>query len=432
MFPMSNKPSPDSSRRDRELEAARKISQALFQRLKVEELVEESLQTALDVVDGQAGCVLLANADSKQLVFYCAKGDKAPPKGTGFPWHEGIAGTVFKTGEPVVTGNVKGDTRHFQGIDRDTGFDTHDMIALPLKKWEGEPIGVLEVLNKKEGRLNEDDVAILTIIASFTAMAVEQARLYEDAKLAEVVRVLGDIGHDVKNMLMPVLTGASLLKTEIDEVCNLLPTVDLRKAKASQEMCHEILEMVDRNARRIQDRVKEIADCVKGLCSPPNFSPCKMQWVISQVIDMLQFSANEKGIVLLQEGLEELPAIQADERRLFNAFYNLVNNAIWEVPAGGSVTIQGDVDSATGGVCVRVKDTGRGMPAEIRNSLFSASAISRKAGGTGLGTKIVKDVVDAHSGQISVESEVNVGTTFFIHLPMTPEKPSSASAPPRS
>jgi len=60
------------------------------------------------------------------------------------------------------------------------------------------------------------------------------------------------------------------------------------------------------------------------------------------------------------------------------------------------------------------------MPAEIRDSLFSSSAISRKAGGTGLGTKIVKDVVHAHHGNISVESEVGIGTTFNIDLPIAP------------
>lgn len=67
-------------------------------------------------------------------------------------------------------------------------------------------------------------------------------------------------------------------------------------------------------------------------------------------------------------------------------------------------------------------DTGRGMPPEIRDSLFSARAVSRKAGGTGLGTKIVKDVVEAHKGQITVESEIGVGTTFHIRLPLDPAK----------
>ena len=68
------------------------------------------------------------------------------------------------------------------------------------------------------------------------------------------------------------------------------------------------------------------------------------------------------------------------------------------------------------------------MPPEVRDSLFTSKAVSTKPGGTGLGTKIVKDVVAAHGGSISVDSQEGVGTTFHIRLPLhqadvsTPEK----------
>jgi signal transduction histidine kinase len=407
-------------RNERELEAARKISEALFQHLGVEDVVKQGLKIALEVVNGQAGCVLLANPETKELVFYHAIGDRPPKPGTAFPWTQGIAGAVFATGEPFVIQDVKEDQRHLGAIDQITGFHTQDMIALPLKRWEGDPIGVLEVMNKREARLNQDDVAILTIIASFTALSIEQARLFQEAKLAEVARILGNIGHDVKNMLMPVLCGASMLKDEINEVFADLPTFDPNKGQASHETCLEVIEMVTNNAKRIQERVKEIADCVKGLTSPPRFAPCKLHHVVASVFDTLKLMAQEKGITLLHEGILELPEMQADESRLFNAFYNLVNNAIAEVPHGGSITIKAQIESKGKTVHVSVMDTGRGMPAEIRDRLFTSRVISQKQGGTGLGTKIVKDVIEAHFGEIAVESEMNVGTTFHIHLPMEP------------
>ena len=411
---------PQNDRRERELDAARRISEALFQHLSVEELVEQGLKIALEVVNGQAGCVLLAKPETKELVFYHAIGDKAPEPGTAFPWTQGIAGSVFAKGEPIVIQDVKGDQRHLEQFDLNTGFTTEDMIALPLKRWEGYPIGVLEVMNKRDGRLDQDDVAILSIIASFTALSIEQARLFQEAKLAEVARILGDIGHDVKNLLMPVLCGASLLKDEIDEVFAEMKSPAPVKAKKSHEMCHEIIEMLSNNARRIQDRVKEIGDCVKGLSSPPKFSSCKIFHVVASVFDTLKLFAQEKGITLHHEGIQDLPPIQADEGRLFNAFYNLVNNAVTEVPSGGTITIRGKIYPEDQTLHIEVVDTGRGMPAEIRDSLFTASAMSKKKGGTGLGTKIVKDVIDAHQGKITVESEPGQGTTFNINLPIDP------------
>ncbi len=409
-------------RRERELDAARRISQSLSQHLNIEDLVKKALEIALGVVNAQAGSVLLADFDSQQLVFYHAIGEKAPTPGMRFPWDRGIAGSVFQRGEPLATIDVKDDHRHFPTFDDMTGFMTHDMIALPLKSWEGSPIGVMEIINKKNGQLDQDDIAILTIIAAFTAISIEEARLFEEAKLAEVVRVLGDIGHDLKNLLMPVLCGASLLKTEVNEFFGPLPTIDLGKAKASHHMCLEVIEMLENNAHRIQDRVKEIADCVKGLSSPPIFGMCNVFSIINSVLDALRFPAQEKGITLASEGLETLPEIEADDARLFNAFYNLVNNAIAEVSPGGSIVVRGTVDPSTGGVKLAVVDTGRGMPAEIRDSLFTSRTVSKKAGGTGLGTKIVKDVVDAHGGTITVESEIGLGTTFHINLPLKPQK----------
>ncbi len=176
-----------------------------------------------------------------------------------------------------------------------------------------------------------------------------------------------------------------------------------------------------RNATgHIHERVKEIADCVKDMSAPPRFVPCRVADVVGEVFKTLGLLAEEKKITLRAEGLKDLPTIQADERRLFNAFYNLVNNAIPEVPPGGSISVCGRADASSDAVLLLVEDTGRGMPTEKCKSLFTAGAISRKPGGTGLGTKIVKDVVDAHGGRISVESTEGVGTTFRIRIPLVP------------
>lgn len=245
------------------------------------------------------------------------------------------------------------------------------------------------------------------------------AKLLEEAKLAEVSRVLGDVGHDIKNMLMPVLNGTKLLEEELQEIFPLVQAAAPKRIDASQNFTREVLDMIVNNARRIQDRVREIADAVKGATSPLRFAPCRTAAVVEGVYETLRLFATEKGVSLRAEGLDMLPAIEADERRLFNAIYNLVNNAIPEVPKGGTVTIRGKVLPGEGSVEISVTDTGRGMPPEIRDSLFTRQAISRKAGGTGLGTKIVKDAIDAHGGTISVTSAEGVGTTFQIILPVT-------------
>ncbi|UCE62782.1 MAG: HAMP domain-containing histidine kinase [Nitrospirota bacterium] len=408
-------------RLEQEVEGARRISEALFQHLRVDDIVKQALRVALDVVNARNGSVLLANSDTKELVFYHTIGENPVPSGTGIPWNKGIAGQVFHDAEAMIIEDVKMDPRHFEDIDIMTGFTTHDLIAIPLKRWEGDPVGVMEVMNKRDGRLNKNDLSILTIISSATAIAVEESRLFDELKMAELGRMVGDIGHDIKNLLTPVANGTWLLKSELEDLyASNAAAAKSDKGKSSQKLCYEILEMVDRNTRRIQDRVKEIADCVKGLSSPPQFGPCKFQEVIASVLQALQYDATRKNVLLQSQGVEELPEIQADERRLFNAFYNLVNNAIAEVPSGGSITVKAHIEPNKVSILVSVVDTGRGMSEEVRQSLFTSRVVSRKPGGTGLGTKIVKDVVDSHGGEISVESHIGVGTTFYIRLPIQP------------
>ena len=411
---------PDLLHYKTQLEAVERISQALFQSIDLDELVETTLRIALEEVGAEAGSILLADPEKEELIFRYSIGDKPVPRGTAIPWDKGISGSVFQSGKPRITNQVNQDASHLHQIDQATGFVTHDMIAVPLRRWGGEPIGVLNVLNKRVGPLTNHDLGLLTIISAFAALAIQQAKQFEDAKKAEMVTLLGDISHDMKNLLTPVCTGLELLRGEVSELFDGMSTAELSEKKASKELCDEAGEMAQNGIRRLHDRVKDMADCVKGLSAPPDFALCAVGPVVLEVFHTLQGLARDKQITLRTDGLDSLPEFHADERRLYNALYNLINNAIPETPPGGSITVRGHLDQDTGGIALAVTDTGRGMPPEIRDRLFSANAVSTKKGGTGLGTKIVKDVVDAHKGKIWVESEPGAGTTFQLRFPLDP------------
>src|SRR5262249_28820879 len=130
----------------------------------------------------------LADVDKEQLVFHHSIGDKPVPHGTVIPWIRGIAGAVFHSGKAEVVSDAQKDPRYLAEIDLLCGSVTHDIITLPLNKWEGHPIGVVQVMNKRHGHLDEQDLGILTIICALSAMAIEQARLSEHTKRAELAQ----------------------------------------------------------------------------------------------------------------------------------------------------------------------------------------------------------------------------------------------------
>jgi len=245
-----------------------------------------------------------------------------------------------------------------------------------------------------------------------------QAKLEQETKLAEVARMVGDIGHDVKNLLMPILTGGELLRDELQELFTKLPPQAGKQAQASQEMCTDLIDMVRNNAQRIQAQVRDIADCVKGLSTSLRKNPCDLAKLVDTVYKTLRVLASQKTVALQTEGLASLPLIQADEGRLFKALYNLVSNGLEEFTGEGNITVRGKTDPNGQHVWLTVADTGPGMSPELSDTVLNQTGVSHKPGGTGLGLKIVKDAVAAHQGDMSVESELGQGTAFHIRLPI--------------
>ncbi len=403
----------------RELDAACRVSEILSQVRYPDELITLALEIVVEVMDAEGGSILLADPAKKELVFRHSIGNRPAIVGASIPWDKGIAGAVFQGGEAVIVNDVQRDARHFKGMDEATSLVTVEMVTAPLKQWQATTIGVIQIVNKRGGRFNKQDLSLAKIVSTIAAAAIERAQLDEEAKLAVASRLLGGIGHDIKNLLTPILCSSDLLGEFVAKLFEMLPPERRGEAQPEFENCRAVLSAVERASRRIQDRMKEITDCIQGLSQPPRFAPCAVSAVVAQVYETLGVFAGQLGITLIVEGLERLPVIEADETKLFNLFYNLVNNALAEMPKGGNVVIRGEADPVGSGLRLEVTDTGRGMPAEVRERLFTdGGATSHKRLGSGLGTKLVKDVIDAHAGRISVESAVGAGSTFKIFLPL--------------
>jgi len=340
-------------------------------------------------------------------------------------WNQAAEGMFGYSAEEIVSKSltslmpVRYREQHTKGLERVRS--THETrvigntVELHGLRKSGEEFPIELSLSRSVEPNEQFFCGIIRDISDRKRMA---AQLVEEVKLAEVTRVLGDIAHDIKNMLMPVLNGATLLEEELRDHFQGLPHLNPKQVEATKKFTTEALELVIKNTRRVHDRVREMADTVKGKTSTPRFGPCQISGVVKGVLESLCLYSIEKGVSLCTQALDSLPLIHADENRLFNALYNLVNNAIPETPPGGSVTIGGKVGTDQTTVIISITDTGHGMSPEICDSLFTNETISQKIGGTGLGTKIVKDVVDVHGGTITVESEQGKGTTFTIQLPV--------------
>jgi signal transduction histidine kinase len=130
--------------------------------------------------------------------------------------------------------------------------------------------------------------------------------------------------------------------------------------------------------------------------------------------------AMEKNITLHQEDVPQPILITADEKKVERILINLISNAIKYTPEGGTVTIETGMKGRY--AIVSVKDTGYGIPEDELPFIFErfrrVKGHQSKAVGTGLGLAIVKSLVEAHEGEITATSEVNVGSTFTVKFPL--------------
>jgi len=404
----------------RQLEATQRVSGALFSVTDIDALQRLALDAAMDAVQADAGSLLVYDAQADALVFAQATGPVAASLvGTkiDLALGLGIAGAVFLSGQARLSANVDDDAAHIGTVDARTGYQTRSLMTVPLRRPDAPPLGVLQLVNKRVGVFDASDIATIEVVGNLVVMAMQNAQIAQEARLATVARSVGEISHDIGNMLTQVLPYVQTLGGFIEDVKTGMPGAQ----EALEAFYGEVLESVADAVRQVQTRTREIARAVKGEVSPVEFEPGRPFQTVMRVISSLTSFAAQRGVALRAEGDQHFTACY-DRSRIYNALYNVVNNALAETPQGGVVKITVLPDNTDMSYyTLSVVDTGGGMSEDMRARLFTDAVRSTKPGGTGLGTRIVGRIVEQHGGTVSVESALGQGTTITLRLPLDPK-----------
>jgi len=215
-------------------------------------------------------------------------------------------------------------------------------------------------------------------------------------KMAVVGSMMNTIIHDFKNPFTLISLGAQVvMQTHEDE--------------KTRKICMNIEEQI----RRMVDMANEISDFSRGQQSM-EFAPVNLKKLFLRFKD-LNFPYFQKEHIKFEMEAEDI-TIEAEESKLIRILQNLVSNAIDSLEErSGCVTLL--ARKKDDGAEIIVKDNGIGIPEKIRARMFEPFVTFGKSNGTGLGTAIVKSIVEAHQGTIRFESSTNRGTTFYIWLP---------------
>jgi two-component system, NtrC family, sensor kinase len=251
----------------------------------------------------------------------------------------------------------------------------------------------------------------------------ELKRAHEHAlhteKMASIGKMAAVLAHEINNPLSGILTYAKLLRKWVDH--------DDGGSSRRGEIC-ESLDLIASESRRCGDLVKNLLTFSRT--TPMNLQATNLNQVIGRSLRLIQHQCDLGGIQVQLQLEPDLPPVECDGAQIEQVLLALMMNAIDAMPQGGNLWLTTRCSSEESAVRVVVRDDGMGIPPEILPRIFEPFLTTKENGrGVGLGLAISQSILERHSGNIEVQSEVGRGTTFTVTLPWNGEtRPAAPSS----
>ncbi|NUP98578.1 MAG: GAF domain-containing protein [Armatimonadetes bacterium] len=327
--------------------------------------------------------------------------------------------------EAIITQDALVDGR-FQKSGSIQMFNIRSAMCSPLSN-KDEPFGVIYVDNRIHGdSFTEDDLKLLEAFADSVSIAIVNSRLIHELKkslaqlkqqqealiqhekLAAMGQLSAGIAHEVRGPLTAISGYVQYYFAKFPPGSPFYEK--MQRIEDSLESINGIVEGLLDVARKGEGRRERVS----------------LAAVLESTLKVAEHALIKLGnIKLVKDVTPDLPPCHADRRQLQQVFLNMVVNGGQAMPQGGTLTltVRAGPKKSDGRPTVEVvfADTGVGMSPEVRAQIFHPFFTKGKKGGTGLGLSISKSIIDAHGGEIALESELGKGTTFTLRFPaMTP------------
>jgi signal transduction histidine kinase len=291
-------------------------------------------------------------------------------------------------------------------------------VSIPLLS-KGQLIGMINLSHKfNKDIYSHEDIELLSTLANQTAIAIENARLYDDLKksksyirradrLASLGTLTAGLAHEIRNPLVAIKTFTQLLPERIDD----------------EEFRNHFLTIASGEVDRISALVTELLEFARP--SEPKFELEDINGILDGMILLVSTETKSKRIEILKDYAKGLGPITVDREQMKQVFLNMLLNAIEATPENGKIHVKSrSFKKPEGELYIQIEftDTGCGIPPEYLEDIFTPF-FTTKEKGSGLGLSISNQIIQDHRGYIDVESQVNQGTSFFINLPLSQHHP---------
>jgi two-component system NtrC family sensor kinase len=393
------------TRRNRELSALCAVAEAINRPLELGDLLQHALERVIEVTHAHGGGIRLLDLGSAQMVLFAHYGlsEQYNQAAATFPVSQEIVGWVARTGEPALSEDIWTDSRvspEVRALLKEVG---HRSLAQVPLRFQDRVVGTLGLVAHTPAFFQEDDLMLLNTIGHQLGTAIANARLRQEALMAErlaaVGRVAASVAHDLRSPLGGILRSAEFLA----------------RPELSTSTRRKLSQAIISLARRLMNTTQEILDYVRGEKLPLKRLPCSLAEFLDEVLAVLEVDFSDRGIEVVQD-CGYSGEVVMDTDRMAQVVYNIAANARDAMPCGGKFTVT--TRENKGVVELRFADTGPGVPEELRDRIFEPFFTHGKRDGAGLGLSIAQRIVEEHGGKLSMESRNKEGATFVVSLPL--------------
>lgn len=402
-------------------------------------ILYDVLAICVEAVGAQGGTIYLHDPAKKRLKFrYVLPSEVAEKLPFGdMPDDAGVAGQVFQNKQTRIDHfelSESDETRSL--VESATGVVVRTMVTTPLMMENEEPIGVVQLINKKQGQFDDNDARVLDTIAAVSTMAFLNSRLMEEHSRASSLLGMGKVSHDIGNLAASLFANISFSEMTLDGMKD-----EFQESETAQlyvESLDSMLVELKSSIDRIVGYSRLISDLSAGRQLRPNMVVAPMGDTIATSAAYLESEGRKNSVALRYRIQQDAPSTAHDELYLFRIVQNLVGNAIKAVketvPADWQDKLNEDEDAIFGEVTigyrfennqhiVEVEDSGAGMTPEVAERILAGNARSQwdRGSGSGWGTKIVLELAATHDATVSIDSDLGKGSIFRVTFPHRPE-----------
>ena len=400
-------------------ETLAKFSKAMVTILDLQSLSKSVFETITQTMGVEKASLFLWNEEKGAYSLFESKNVNVTTTNPQLPKDDPLPRYLEKMGEIIIREELaKGanipELKYIVNMMSLTGAE----VSIPLIS-KGQLIGMLNLGYKfNKDIYSNEDIELLSTLANQTAIAIENARLYEDLKrsksyirradrLASLGTLTAGLAHEIRNPLVAIKTFTQLLPERLQD----------------DEFREKFLKIAAGEVDRIASLVEELLDFARP--SDPKLDFEDINTILDGMILLVSTETKKKQVDILRSYASDLPPIQIDREQIKQVFLNILLNAVQATSKSGKITVKTRSFIKPGGepyIQVECTDTGCGIPVEHIEEIFNPF-FTTKSTGSGLGLSISHQIIQDHRGYIDVESQWGKGASFFINLPVNQDYP---------